>query len=91
MARAKVVNSGDAVTVIFSEDKKNPEPTTGIIKFPGGFVEVARCTDGTYWAHVSVENGVVMRGRINRRNRVQSVESMEDADNINHIAIRIQK
>ena len=52
MARFNVVHSEDAATIIIRGSKKSPEPSTAIIKFPGGHVEVARCTDGTYWAHV---------------------------------------
>lgn len=52
MARFKITHSDDAATIIIRGDKRNPEPSTAIIKFPGGHVEVARCSDGTYWAHV---------------------------------------
>ena len=57
MAKAKVVNDKDGVTVIFTGDKTStPEPTVGIIKFPGGHVEVSRCSDETYWAHLAVDS-----------------------------------
>lgn len=56
MARGKVVHSEDACTIIFKGNPKSPEPSTGIIKFPGGHVEVSRTSDGSYWAHVSVNN-----------------------------------
>jgi len=32
------------------------EPAQHIIEFPGGAVEVSRCSDGTYWAHIIVNN-----------------------------------
>jgi len=51
MARAEVVHSDDACTLVFKGDKRKPEPSTGIIRFPGGFVEVCRTSDGTYWVH----------------------------------------
>lgn len=54
MARAKVVHSDDAVMVEFKGDPKNPEPSTAVIKFPGGHVEVSRTSDGQYWAHLEV-------------------------------------
>jgi len=54
MARAKVVHSDDAVMIEFKGDKRNPEPGTAVIKFPGGHVEVSRCSNGDYWAHVEV-------------------------------------
>ena len=90
MARAKVTHSEDAVTVTFKGDRKNPEPHTGVIKFPGGHVEVSRCDDGTYWAHINTVSGAnIVGGRIDRTDRVDAVESIKDADKINHIAIRI--
>ena len=49
MARAKVTHSDDAVQITFNGDKRNPEPSTAVVKFPGGYVEVSRCSDGTYW------------------------------------------
>lgn len=54
MARAEVVHSTDAVEVVFRGDRRRPEPSTAVIKFPGGHVEVSRCSDGTYGAHVCV-------------------------------------
>lgn len=49
----KLTRSEDALTVTIEGDVRNPEPTHAIIKFPGGVVEVARCSDGSYWAHLS--------------------------------------
>lgn len=53
MARFKVVHSEDAATILIAGDKRNPEPTAAIIKFPGGVVEVSRTSDGNYWVHAS--------------------------------------
>lgn len=55
MARAKVVHSKDACSIIFKGNKNSPEPTTGTIKFPGGEVEVSRTSNGEYWAHIKVD------------------------------------
>ncbi|MEJ1438492.1 MAG: hypothetical protein RPU61_14485 [Candidatus Sedimenticola sp. (ex Thyasira tokunagai)] len=55
MAKAKVVHSDDACTLIFRGDKRSPEPSTGVIKFPGGHVEVSRASDGKYWAHTHID------------------------------------
>lgn len=57
MARFKVIHSEDAVCIDIQGDKRNPEPTTAIIKFPGGHVEVSRCSDGSYWAHLTRNDG----------------------------------
>jgi hypothetical protein len=55
MAKAKVIHSDDAVTVVFKGNPKSPEPTMGVIKFPGGHVEVSRTKDNKYWAHIRVD------------------------------------
>lgn len=57
MAKLKnIVHSDDACMMIFRGDISNPEPSCGVIKFPGGFVEVSRCSDGSYYAHVSTDD-----------------------------------
>lgn len=90
MAKAKVTHSDDAVQITFNGDKRNPEPSTGVIKFPGGHIEVSRCSDGTYWAHISTVSGAnIIEGRIDRAGRVQAVGDLDDADAINHLAIRV--
>lgn len=92
MARADVVHSEDAVTVIFEGNKrKRIEPSTGIIKFPGGHVEVARCTNGDYWVHVGVVDGVnIVDGRIDRKGDAsQPVTDLPDHEHITNIAIRV--
>jgi hypothetical protein len=99
MAKAKVYHDGDAVTILFEGKKSSPEPSTGIIKFPGGHVEVSRCSDGSYWAHLEVGVGKVIDSRIdwarcdNRRDPITtgSVADFPDADLIRHVAIRLGK
>lgn len=57
MARAKVIHSTNACVIMFEGNKHTrPEPDTGVIKFPGGHVEVSRTSHGTYWAHIYVDN-----------------------------------
>jgi hypothetical protein len=90
MARAKVVHSTDSVCVIFEGNRASPEPSTGVIKFPGGHVEVSRCSDGSYWAHVEVfhpEN--IGQGRIDYSDRVQGVESLPDSNRVKKLAVRV--
>jgi hypothetical protein len=90
MAKATVVHSDDAATIIFKGDRRRPEPSTGIIKFPGGHVEVTRCSDNTYWAHIAVCDGVnIVDSRVDRAGRPGSVQDMPDAAAINHIALRV--
>jgi hypothetical protein len=48
----QVTHCDDALVVTIRGDRRNPEPATAVVKFPGGHVEVSRCSDGTYWAHI---------------------------------------
>lgn len=95
MARAKVVHSDDAVTIIFKGDPKNPEPGSAIIKFPGGHVEVTRTSDNRYWAHVNVEESSnIKESRIDydfegyTKSEIK-IPDVPNAENIQHIAILI--
>ena len=47
----KIITSDDATTIIIAGDRRNPEPTHLIVKFPGGYVEIARASDDSYWVH----------------------------------------
>jgi len=57
MARAEIKHSSDGVTVMLRGDVRRPEPSTGVIRFPGGHVEVSRTSGGDYWAHVNIDSG----------------------------------
>lgn len=90
MARAKVTHSTDAVQITFKGDKRSPEPSTGVIEFPGGNVEVSRCSDGTYWVHTTFVDGAnIVAGRIDRAGRQDAVEDLPDAHLITNIAVRV--
>lgn len=94
MAKAKVVHSDDAVMIKFEGNRSNPEPSTAVIKFPGGHVEVSRTTDGRYWAHVEAENPeCIQESRIdyNHEGYVATGGKMvvPHADKIMHMAILI--
>jgi hypothetical protein len=95
MAKLKnIVHSQDACTMVFEGNPANPEPTLGAIKFPGGYIEVSRCSDGSYYAHLSrdEEDTRIIASRIDYtfdaagRNGILDVP---DAADIRHIAIRI--
>jgi len=94
MARIKVVHSQDACALIFKGDKKYPEPSTGIIKFPGGHVEVSRTSDGLYWAHVSVDDSSnIVNSRIDYDQYVEYDVGIRPIPHENHIkklAIKVQ-
>ena len=101
MARAEVVHSQDAVTVIFKGDPRRPEPSTAVIKFPGGHVEVSRASDGSYWAHVEVQAAVdhderpagqIVASRIDYRHGMgHGIPPMPADDFIQHIAVQISR
>ena len=94
MARAKVIHSEDAVMIKFEGNKNNPEPSTGIIKFPGGHVEVSRCTDGSYWAHIAVVDPVnIVETRADLAGplpaEIRPVQDIPHGQQINHLALHI--
>ena len=90
MAKAKVVHSVDGVTTIFRGDKSNPEPSLGVIKFPGGYVEVSRTSDGEYWCHTYInESAEITDSRIDY-NGGQSIPPIPDEENVQKIAVKIK-
>jgi hypothetical protein len=92
MARAKVTHSEDAVQITFNGDQRNPEPGTAVIKFPGGHVEVTRCTDGSYWAHLEVvdpANTIASRIDYADEARDQGIPPIPAQEHVKHMAIRI--
>lgn len=95
MAKAKVTHSQDAVTVVFAGNPRNPEPTTGVIKFPGGYVEVSRTTDGGYWAHVYAEDAAhIERSRVDyspEYSRENGIPEIKDQEHVQHIAVKFKK
>lgn len=42
---------------LFGDKTEKVESAQHIIEFPGGAIEVSRCTDGSYWAHIIVNHG----------------------------------
>jgi len=91
MARAKVVHSQDAVTVLFKGNKSSPEPSTGIIKFPGGHVEVSRTSDGQYWAHLELNKSTkVTDSRIDYTHDViKRVVDLPKSESIQKLALKL--
>lgn len=42
-------------------DPRHPESAQTIVKFPGGSIEVSRCSNGQdYWAHIEVHNEAII-------------------------------
>ena len=103
MARAEVIHSQDGCTIMFRGDPKRPEPSTGVIRFPGGYVEVSRCSNGDYWAHVhTFTNGApdeespagrVVESRLTHTHEhaAEGIPPLPAADRIQTIAVRIAR
>lgn len=94
MARARVTHSEDAVQITFKGDKRNPEPSTAVVQFPGGHIEVSRCSDGSYWAHVEVVDPKnIVGSRIDYAPgdaaEFCAIPDVPRATEIKHIAVRI--
>lgn len=99
----QIHRSDDATKVIIRGDIRNPEPSTAVIEFPGGFVEVSRCTDGSYWAHLSVYReddgdrtaGDIRESRIDYTHeaykRHKSIPPIPAAADIEKMAVRIYR
>lgn len=91
MARLKnIVHSGDACTMIFEGDRSKPEPATGVIKFPGGSVEVSRCSDDSYWVHVEVERSEYIENSRIDYDGPYDIGQLPDQHMIKHIAVRVK-
>ena len=45
---------------LLGDKTRRPEPAQHIIEFPGGAIEVSRTTDGDYWAHIIINQGVIV-------------------------------
>ncbi len=87
MARAKIIHSQDACTIVFKGNVNNPEPSSGIIKFPGGCVEVTRTSDGKYWIHTErTDNSEIINSILDYKydkktkikNRLQKIHNHEN-------------
>lgn len=95
MARAKVVHSDDAVQVVFRGDPRNPEPGTAVVSFPGGHIEVSRCSDGSYYAHLQVTDpGNVIDSRVDYTYaaalQLGTIPAFPHADQVTHIALKVR-
>lgn len=79
---------------LLGDKTKRPEPAEHIIEFPGGAIEVSRCSDGLhYWAHIIIHaTGAVMGDdaslRESKRGRVVAsrVQRATEAGGLGEIA-----
>ena len=94
MKRLVVESMGETVQGVRlrGDPKVRPEPESFRVVFPGGDVDVVRCDDGSYWAHVRVDSdedvkaesaevvGVVTDARVDYRERPTSGQLARDTD-----------
>jgi hypothetical protein len=82
-------------------DPATPESAEHIIEFPGGAIQVARTSDGEYWAHIIVNrgfDGADGGGRESARGevvdaRIDSAVGVRDVPNtgtLTQIAVRVR-
>ena len=88
---------------LFGDKNKQPEPAEFTVHFPGGHIIVSRCSDGTYWAHTSIEadkvrakpsdmiRGKFIEGRIDCTGVAPNKMDIGDLsrDDCHHVALRI--
>ena len=105
MKRLKVTDFGSTVQgVTLKGDRRNPEPESFRVQFPGGDVDVVRTTDDEYWVHVRVNRpgntldeeaplGRIVDARLDITDRHASETKVGDFENPNlyHLAVRIGK
>jgi hypothetical protein len=93
----------DAAVVRLLGDRNQPEPSTFIVQFPGGEVEISRTTGDDYWVHVRpntdddvlVSEGAKVKGRLARARvdhavpggRVEDGEEIGFAETATHVAV----
>jgi hypothetical protein len=95
-------NKAPKLIQLFGDKTKKLESSEHIIEFPGGAVEVARTSDGNYWAHIIInrgevlddcdglcsKKGTVIGSRIDRS--TGKIEELEDFEDIRQIAVLVK-
>ena len=93
----------DMREIVLKGDPKNPEKTYAQIRFPGGVLYCARCDDGSYWAHITINHadhtsfdpfthtGHIVDGRLDLTTKSAIDVNTGDFDNPStyHVAIRV--
>lgn len=93
------------ITDLFGDPKRKLEQPLTIVRFPGGSVEIARCSDDTYWVHVATRaghdetEGRIIKARVDAQGRYAdeahaTINGAIDGEmllgSVNHIAFLIQ-
>jgi hypothetical protein len=53
---------------------KHPEPAEHRIEFPGGAVNIARTSEGDYWAHIIVNRGQAIPDTVGLDSAIASID-----------------
>lgn len=107
MRRLKIESFGTEVQGVWLRgDRRNPEPESFRVAFPGGDVDVVRTTDGEYWIHVRVNSaddarvsdGELVEGRLVdarldvRGKHASETDAGDFADpGLYHLAVRVAR
>ena len=89
--KLKVTYAEQATMIHIEGDPSNPEPIHHIVKFPGGEVEIARCSDNqTYWAHiVPHDDADIIDSRLMWTPETgHSIKEIKDEQNLKQVAVR---
>lgn len=99
------IDEAPARRVLHGDKTKKLEAAQHVIEFPGGAIELSRCEDGAYWAHIIINRGQalpVLRGfgaaqgevvdsRMDWAERgFASIPSLPDETTLTQIAVRIR-
>ena len=89
------------ITELFGDPNIKIEKPYTIVTFPGGSLELSRCTNGDYWVHVATHTDLpsdpqswISEGRIDASDRYcdlanRAMKMEIDRGGVNHIAFRI--
>lgn len=58
---------------LLGDKTRRAEVAEHIIEFPGGAIEVARTSDGNYWAHIIINRDYTVDGLSGLKSRIGSV------------------
>ena len=82
-------------TTLYGDKDIALEKHSTIISFPGGDIEIARCSTGEYWIHVAIQDdGLAIDCRVDGTNTYDLSKQIGEAikmAGVNHIAFLIGK
>ncbi len=91
---------------LYGRKERQQEPKEFSIRFPGGHICVSRCSNGTFWAHISVynspdahpdtdghERGTFSEGRIDclGMHAAETDLGSLSRNDCNHVGVRISR